>query len=78
MSQALLETTVTSPLTIELQNGQTLKASSNESIEAEEIPVIDVSGIYSDKLKDRQAVAEQIREACNRIGFFYVINHVSI
>ena len=78
MSQVSLETTATRPLTIELQNGQTLKANSNESIESEGIPVIDVARIYSDKLEDRQAVAEQIREACHRIGFFYVINHVSI
>ncbi|KAG0650736.1 2-oxoglutarate-Fe(II) type oxidoreductase hxnY, partial [Hyphodiscus hymeniophilus] len=68
-------TTAASPLTIELQNGQTLKVNSNESIEADEIPIIDVSKIYSDKLEDRQEVAEQIREAAHRIGFFYVVNH---
>lgn len=78
MSQVTSETTEISQLTIELQNGVTLKVTSNESVEAEEIPIIDVARIYSDKLEDRQAVAEQIREACHRIGFFYVINHVSI
>lgn len=78
MSQVSTETAAARSLTIELQNGQTLKAQSNESIEVEEIPVIDVARIYSDKLEDRQVVAEQIREACHRIGFFYVINHVSI
>ncbi|KAB8274933.1 hypothetical protein BDV30DRAFT_208521 [Aspergillus minisclerotigenes] len=39
------------------------------------IPVIDVSGIYSDELSDREAVAEKIRDACMRVGFFYVEGH---
>lgn len=62
--------------TLRLQNGQVLQIKSNTSIESDEIPIIDVAGIYSDRLEDRQAVAEKIREACHRIGFFYVINHV--
>ncbi|EXJ90644.1 hypothetical protein A1O1_03748 [Capronia coronata CBS 617.96] len=41
----------------------------------EEIPVIDVGGIFSDKLEDRKAVAAQIREAATTIGFFYMKNH---
>lgn len=64
------------PSTLRLQNGQVLEIQSNTSIEADEIPIIDVAGIFSDQLEDRQAVAEKIREACHRIGFFYVINHV--
>ncbi|EXJ55266.1 hypothetical protein A1O7_08192 [Cladophialophora yegresii CBS 114405] len=55
--------------------GQTLHVESNEAVDADEIPIIDVAGIYSDKLKDRQAVADKVREAAHRIGFFYVINH---
>lgn len=39
------------------------------------IPVIDISGIFSDKLEDRQQVAEKLRDACTRIGFFYIKNH---
>ncbi|ETI20821.1 hypothetical protein G647_07163 [Cladophialophora carrionii CBS 160.54] len=62
-------------LVIKLQNGQTLHVESNEAIDADEIPIIDVAGIYSDKLEDRQAVADKVREAAHRIGFFYVINH---
>jgi isopenicillin N synthase-like dioxygenase len=41
----------------------------------EEIPIIDVSGIYSDSLADRQAVAAEIRKAAITIGFFYMKNH---
>jgi hypothetical protein len=77
MSHVRTETPAANPLTIELQNGQVLKTESNESIETDEIPVIDVARIYSDKLEDRQAVADQVRKACHDIGFFYVINHVS-
>ena len=78
MSQVATETAAPQPITVRLQNGQILKIESNESTEAESIPVIDVARIYSDKLEDRQAVAEEIRDACHRIGFFYVINHVSL
>lgn len=39
------------------------------------IPVINVAGIFSEKLGDRQAVATQIRDACTRVGFFYVEGH---
>lgn len=40
-----------------------------------EIPIIDVSGLYSTELADRMAVAERIREACTNMGFFYIKNH---
>jgi hypothetical protein len=39
------------------------------------IPVINVAGIYSDKIEDRKAVAEKIRDACTRVGFFYIEGH---
>lgn len=39
------------------------------------IPVIDVSRIFSTDVSDRQAVANQLREACINVGFFYVQNH---
>ena len=41
----------------------------------EEIPVIDVSGIFRTSLADRQAVADQIHNAATNSGFFYVKNH---
>jgi hypothetical protein len=76
MSQTATATQPADPLTIKLQNGQVFRVESNESVEAEVIPIIDVSGMFSEKLEDRKAVAERIREACHRIGFFYVVNHV--
>lgn len=62
-------------LNLTLGNGQKIHFHSDTSIEADEIPVIDISGIYSQNIADRRAVAEKIREAAHRIGFFYIINH---
>lgn len=39
------------------------------------IPVIDVDGILSDDLAKRREVAEKVRDACMRVGFFYIENH---
>lgn len=64
------------PLVIKLQNGQTFSVESNEAVDADEIPIIDVTDIYCDSLEKRQAVAEKVREAAHRIGFFYVVGHV--
>ena len=65
------------PRTIQLVNGKTLTFADNAATKEESIPVIDVSRIYSDKLEDRQALAEEIRDAAHRIGFFCVVHHVS-
>lgn len=65
----------TAPLNLTLGNGKKIYFHSDDSIEADEIPIIDVSGIHSDNIDDRRAVAERVREACHRIGFFYMINH---
>ncbi len=40
-----------------------------------EIPVIDVSGIFSVSKDARMSVARQIRDAATDIGFFYIKNH---
>ncbi|KAI1503049.1 2OG-Fe(II) oxygenase [Biscogniauxia marginata] len=40
-----------------------------------EIPIIDISGIFSTTLSDRLNVANQIRDAATNIGFFYIKNH---
>ncbi|KAF6521694.1 hypothetical protein HZS61_015952 [Fusarium oxysporum f. sp. conglutinans] len=42
---------------------------------ASEIPVIDVSAIFSDSLAARQAVAREIHNAARNNGFFYIENH---
>jgi hypothetical protein len=39
------------------------------------LPIIDVGGLLSDKLADRQAVGAKLREACADKGFFYISNH---
>ncbi|KZT69579.1 Clavaminate synthase-like protein [Daedalea quercina L-15889] len=41
----------------------------------EEIPIIDLKNIRSTDLRDRRALADEIREACINVGFFYVKNH---
>ncbi|KAL3417531.1 2OG-Fe(II)oxygenase [Phlyctema vagabunda] len=40
-----------------------------------EIPLIDVSGMFSESLPARRAVADQIRHAATTIGFFYMSQH---
>ncbi|EEY21475.1 gibberellin 3-beta-dioxygenase [Verticillium alfalfae VaMs.102] len=40
-----------------------------------EIPIIDISGAFSDALADREVVAQQIRAAATTSGFFYIANH---
>ncbi|KZT22408.1 Clavaminate synthase-like protein [Neolentinus lepideus HHB14362 ss-1] len=63
------------PLTLKLSNGQIVSFKSNVAKDTGEIPIIDIGGIFSDKIEDRKAVAEKVREASSRIGFFYAINH---
>jgi len=38
------------------------------------LPIIDLSGLYSPSLSDRQAVASALRAACLKNGFFYAAN----
>lgn len=40
-----------------------------------EIPIIDISGIFSPLLSDRKQVAAQIHAAATNNGFFYIRNH---
>ncbi|CAG9946870.1 unnamed protein product [Clonostachys rosea f. rosea IK726] len=76
MSQTTVDTRAdTKVRTVKLQNGDVFSFNSNISTELEKIPVIDASRIWSDKLEDRKAVAEEIRDASRNIGFFYLINH---
>jgi hypothetical protein len=42
---------------------------------SEEIPVIDLSKITSQKLKDRLSIALKIKVAAEQSGFFYITNH---
>lgn len=40
-----------------------------------EIPIIDISGIFSTHITDRQSVARQIHDAATNTGFFYISGH---
>lgn len=40
-----------------------------------EIPIIDISAIFSTSITDRRAAAAQIRDAAMNNGFFYIANH---
>lgn len=40
-----------------------------------DIPLIDISGLRSDRLDDRRMVAAELGAACREVGFFYVTNH---
>ncbi|KAI0019506.1 2OG-Fe(II) oxygenase [Xylariomycetidae sp. FL0641] len=51
-----------------------LKAPLRDALESE-IPIIDVSGIYSQNTADRLKVAKEIRDAATNNGFFYMKNH---
>lgn len=77
MSQTILTSaSATAPRTVTLHNGQVLTFNSNISTNIEKIPVIDARRIWCERLEDRQAIAEEIREAAQTIGFFYLVNHV--
>ena len=39
------------------------------------LPVIDIGGLTSNKLADREAVGARLRAACLDNGFFYICNH---
>jgi hypothetical protein len=41
----------------------------------EEIPVIDLTRLYSSALSDRKDLAKEIRAAAVNTGFFYIKNH---
>ncbi|KAM0706895.1 hypothetical protein Q7P35_006225 [Cladosporium inversicolor] len=71
-----------SPKTIELKlasaNGlvtrNVLDCAPRDALRSE-IPVIDISGIYSGSFAQRRAVACEIRDAATNTGFFYIKNH---
>ena len=51
------------------------EVSSNKEQVSKQVPVIDVSPLFSSDMAQRSAVAEQIRQASVEIGFFYVKAH---
>ncbi|WP_430461479.1 isopenicillin N synthase family dioxygenase [Thalassolituus sp. LLYu03] len=47
----------------------------NTSRDFQSIPVIDIGGLYSDDLSERQRVARDIAHAAEQVGFLYIRNH---
>jgi isopenicillin N synthase-like dioxygenase len=41
----------------------------------EQVPVVEISGLYSKDEAKRREVAALIGRACREVGFFYVSNH---
>lgn len=39
------------------------------------IPVVDISGMFSEDINIRKKVAAELRSACTTVGFFYMENH---
>ena len=39
------------------------------------LPVIDITGLKSERIGDRRAVVAELGRACREIGFFYVVGH---
>ncbi|KAI1659005.1 Clavaminate synthase-like protein [Daldinia decipiens] len=42
---------------------------------ADEIPIIDLALMFSERLSDRKSVADNVRSAATNNGFFYIKNH---
>ncbi len=41
----------------------------------EEIPIVDVGGIFSQDINERKRVADEVAEICKTVGFMYIKNH---
>src|SRR5260370_42473634 len=39
------------------------------------LPIIDIGGLWSERLADRRAIGARLRHACLDKGFFYIHNH---
>jgi hypothetical protein len=54
---------------------QSRLTSTSETTSFRSIPIIDLTRSFSSTLSDRQAVAQEINEACTKVGFFYITAH---
>jgi hypothetical protein len=77
-STATIESPSTSKLELRTAYGPVFRDVLNtppRDCTAEEIPVIDLTPLYSSKLEDRKGLATEIRAAAVNTGFFYIRNH---
>ncbi|KAJ4388842.1 hypothetical protein N0V93_006303 [Gnomoniopsis smithogilvyi] len=77
-SSSSSSSTTTVPLRLASGNGpitRLIQRTPPRDATPDEIPVIDVAGIFSSSQDDRLAVAQQIHVAATNTGFFYLTNH---
>jgi hypothetical protein len=75
---AISTTTTTSKLELRTACGPVFRDVLNtqpRDCTTEEIPIIDLSPLYSSKFEDRKTLAREIRAAAVNTGFFYIKNH---
>lgn len=73
-----MPTTDTFQLPLASGNGpitRTVRRAPARDASLSELPLIDVSPIFSDSLQERKAVAQEIHHAATNTGFFYIANH---
>lgn len=74
----VVDETQTVPLRLASGNGPVTRYVSRTAprdATTDEIPIIDVSGIFSPNFDERLAVAKQVHAAATNTGFFYMRNH---
>jgi isopenicillin N synthase-like dioxygenase len=55
--------------------GTTEKSENTIAGDFDTLPVLDVSGMFSSDIEERKKFAAKLRDACMRVGFFYIENH---
>ncbi len=54
---------------------ETKEIDSARAANPNEIPIIDISCLLTKNKKEMESTASQIKSACERTGFFYIVNH---
>ena len=56
-------------------SSETRERSRSRGVEESPVPIIDISALSGDDEAGRRSVAQEIGRACEKIGFFVVVNH---
>ena len=56
-------------------SSETRERSRSRGAEESPVPIIDISALSGDDAAGRRSVAQEIGRACEKIGFFVVVNH---